>query len=176
MQEVALSPSIKVRYGDEVIDWQVLARGVEMLQENREFCLWLELTYGVQLRHIQHTRLYNITRMQRFRQTCQPEGQWRDWFRGWDTGLPTLLAQSFYFKATDPRDLIYGLMSLCQDPLKVSYKDSVDVVFLDAASRLIRRGAFHVIFHAAGVGSRLEASFIIGNLPSRVPDWQNPPR
>ena len=176
VQEVALSPDVRVRYGDEVISWEILASGVEKLRDYWEFHLWLELTYGIQLRYIRHTSPHNVVRMHRFRETCKPL-DWDDysWLDGWDTGLSTLLAQSLFFKATDPRDLIYGLMSLCKDPVNVSYTDSVEEVYLHTAQELIERGAFHLLFHAAGVGNRLEGNSTLKNLPSWVIDFTNAP-
>ncbi len=42
--------------------------------------------------------------------------------------LSKVLANGSYFQATNPRDLIFGLMSLCVKPVKVDYTHSVEDV------------------------------------------------
>jgi hypothetical protein len=91
-------------------------------------------------------------------------------------GLCVVLAESVYFKATNPRDLIFGLMSLCVRPLKVDYGLSVEDVYLSAAKRLINDETIHLLLHTSGVGNRLESKPIASKLPSWVPDWTATPK
>ena len=142
VQEVALSTKVQVRYGDEIIDWETLAEGVEKLNCARHFRLWLELEYGVLLRHIENTSLYNIWRMNQFRDKFRPRGaddysKYR--YRGNTYDLGRVLSDGAYFKATNPCDRIYGLMSLCINPVRVDYTLSVEDVYLDAARELISK-------------------------------------
>jgi hypothetical protein len=179
VQEVALADKVEVRYGDEVISWEVLASGMEKLHRQPHFRLWLECFYGVQLRHVQHTSLYNITRMHRFRETFQDKILYslnRFIDGSGDLLLSELLAESFYFKATNPRGLIYGLMAICRDPVEVDYGASVHDVYLNAAKALYERGAIHLLLHAAGIRDCLEPTSIASKLPSWVPDWTNAPK
>ena len=146
IQEVALSSKVQLRYGDETIDWETLCDGIKKLNDARRFRLWLEVEHGVQLSHIQNSSLYNIVRINEFRDKYRPRG-WDDYGSIiWETfGLSKVLAQSSYFKATNPRDLVFGLMSLCAKPLTVNYALSVEDVYLDAAKRLLDDKAFRLL-------------------------------
>ncbi|KAF2817429.1 uncharacterized protein BDZ99DRAFT_493248 [Mytilinidion resinicola] len=187
VQEVAMPQHVQVRYGDEVIDWDIIASGVEMIHSSRQFRLWLELAHDIQLRHVQHSSLYNIIRMQRFRQKLHSSESWRRE----EIKILEALSQSFYFKATNPRDHIYGLMSFCGDPVEVDYGASVEDTFLNAATELFERaGGIRLLLHAAGLGNRYEIPTITLTLPSKttttisstlrlpswVPDWTNAPK
>jgi hypothetical protein len=172
VQEVALSPEVRVRYGDETIDWDILADGMQMLHNSRHFRLWLEWAHDIQLRHIQHTSLFNVLRMHRFREKLHPKGKWQR--REYAT-IPDALRESFYFTATNPRDQIFGLMSLCRDPLPVDYNMSVEDAYLSAAKEILQEGAIHLLLHAAGVGNRSGNSPLAPILPSWVPDWTDAP-
>jgi len=180
IQEVAISTEVEVKYGDEVIDWDLLANGVKKLNNARHFKLWLELEHGVQLLHIEHTSLYNIARMHQFRGEYRLRGLYDLIYDSLGPrkalGLCVVLAESVYFKATNPRDLIFGLMSLCVHPLKVDYALSVEDVYLSAAKRLINDETIHLLLHTSGVGNRLESKPIASKLPSWVPDWTATPK
>ncbi|KAF4628327.1 hypothetical protein G7Y89_g9822 [Cudoniella acicularis] len=156
VQEVALAYQVQVRYGDEAINWDILASGMKKLHHSQDFRLWLECFHGVQLRHVQHTSLYNITRMHRFRNRVQNQGggSYFIWRREGSRVplLSELLTGSFYLKATDPKNHIHGLMGICRDPVE---------------------GAIHLLFHAAGVGNRVRTTSIAPMLPSWVPGWTN---
>ena len=177
IQEVALSSSVRLRYGDEIINWETLAAGIKKLDDARHFQLWLEVQHGVQLSNLQHSSLYNIERINQFRDKHRPRG-WDDYDSSyWETfDLSKVLAHGSYFQATNPRDLIFGLMSLCSKPLKVDYSLSVEAVYLDAAKRLIEDKATGLLFHASGIGNRPADTPTSLNLPSWVPNWQETPR
>jgi hypothetical protein len=175
VQEVALSPAVKVRYGDEVIDWKVIAGALKMIHNLRNFRLWLEWSHGVQIRHTEHSNLYNIIRMDNLRENLWPSEKYGS-VR--DICITQVLAQSFYFKATNPRDQVYGLVSLCEDKdsLKVDYQAPVESVYLAAATELVWRKSFGLLFGAAGIGNRSESGPIASKLPSWVPNWTDAPK
>lgn len=170
VQEVALSEKVFVKYGDETIEWDVLAEALAMLHRSRNFRLWLECTHNVQLRHIQNTSMYNVIRIDKLRESLHPKSQYDRVH--WPT-VPRLLSESFYFRATNPRDQIFGLMALCQEPLDVDYSVSVEDTFIYAAKALLHQGSVGILFHAGGVGNRPE---IIPGLPTWVPDWRGAPQ
>jgi hypothetical protein len=101
VQEVALSPHVQVRYGDETIDWRIMASAVEMIHNLRHFRLWLEWSHNVQIRHAEHSSLYNIMRMNKLRESLWPSEKY-----GYvkEITITHVLAESTYFKATNPRD------------------------------------------------------------------------
>lgn len=174
IQEVALSADVYVRYGDEIIEWETLANGIKKLHNARHFRLWLELEHTVHLSHMRNTSSSNIVRMHKFREQYRPRN-WNE-YSGYNFNsfnLSKVLAESVYFKATNPRDLIFGLMALCENPLQVDYILSVEDVFLNAAKRLIDDRAVHTVLHNSGVGNRLATT---PSLPSWVPDWRNTPK
>ena len=173
VQEVALSNTVQVRYGDEIIKWEILANGIKRLQNTRGLSLWLEWRHNVGLRQIEHTSLQNITRIHSLREEMQDPIYWRA-RRG--VKLSKLLAKSFYFKASNPRDLIYGLLGLCCDEVSVDYGSSVEDVYLNAAKAMYEEGAINLLFHSAGIGNRLGINPDTSRLPSWVPDWTNAPR
>jgi Heterokaryon incompatibility protein (HET) len=174
VQEIALSPAVKVRYGDEIIDWKVIASGLKMIHNLRHFRLWLEWSHGVQIRHTEHSSLYNIIRMDNLRENLWPSEKYG---RVKDISITDVLAESLYFKATNPRDQVYGLMSLCGDKnsLRVDYQATVESVYLAAATELVLKKSFGLLFGIAGVGNRSESGPIASKLPSWVPDWTDAP-
>jgi hypothetical protein len=174
VQEVALSPHVQVRYGDETIDWRIMASAVEMIHNLRHFRLWLEWSHNVQIRHAEHSSLYNIMRMNKLRESLWPSEEYR-WVK--EVTITHVLAESTYFQATNPRDQIYGMMSLCgKNALKVDYQASVESVYMAAAKELIKKRSLGLLFGLAGIGNRngLEAGEL--ELPSWVPDWTNAPK
>jgi Heterokaryon incompatibility protein (HET) len=175
VQEVALSPAVNVRYGDEVIEWKVITNAVKMIHNLRNFRLWLEWSHGVQIRHTEHSSLYNIIRMDELRERFWPLEKYNT---AENITIAQVLEQSFYFKATNPRDQVYGLMSLCKDKasLKVDYLSPVENVYLAAAMELIRKRSFGLLFGAAGVGNRSQSGPVASKLPSWVPDWTDAPK
>jgi hypothetical protein len=175
VQEVALSPDVKVRYGGEIIDWKVIASALKMIHSLRHFRLWLEWSHGVQIWHTEHSSLYNIIRMDNLREKLWPSEEYRS-VSG--VSITQVLAQSLYFKATNPRDQVYGLLSLCEDrnSLSVDYQAPVESVYLAVATELVRRKSFGLLFAVTGVGNRSESGPIASKLPSWVPDWTDAPK
>lgn len=175
VQEVALSPHVQVRYGDEVIDWQYIASAMQMIHNLRHFRLWLEWSHQVQIRHTENSSLYNIIRMNKLRESLWPTEKYS---YAENITITQVLAESSYFKATNPRDQVYGLMSLCTDrtTLSVDYEASVESVYLAAATELISKQSFGLLFGLAGVGNRPDARPTDLELPSWVPDWTNAPK
>jgi len=88
--------------------------------------------------------------------------------------LSQLLADGFYFKATDPRDLIYGLMAICSDPLEIDYAIPVEKVYLAAAKAVLEKSGVNFLLHASGIGNRRQINPQTSVLPSWVPDWRSP--
>jgi hypothetical protein len=174
VQEIALSPDVKVRYGDEIINWKVIASALKMIHNLRHFRLWLEWSHGVQIRHTEHSSLYNIIRMDNLRENLWPSEKYS---RVKDISITDVLAESLYFKATNPRDQVYGLMSLCggKNSLRVDYQATVESVYLAAATELVWKKSFGLLFGVAGVGNRSESGPIASKLPSWVPDWTDAP-
>ncbi|KAK0109250.1 hypothetical protein ONS96_003072 [Cadophora gregata f. sp. sojae] len=175
VQEVALSPHVQVRYGDETIDWRIMASAVTMIHNLRHFRLWLEWSHNVQIRHAEHSSLYNIMRIDKLRENLWPSEKY-----GFakEVTITHVLAESTYFKATNPRDQVYGLMSLCgkKSALTVDYQASVESVYMAAAKELIDKKSMGLLFGLAGIGNRTGREEGTLDLPSWVPDWTNAPK
>lgn len=85
----------------------------------------------------------------------------------------SLIALAAYFsnnKATDERDLIYGLLGLCTEnhSVEVSYSQSVDDVYLHFAQSFIKQ---HQSLDIISFGA-LFVSTSGSSVPSWVPDWR----
>lgn len=76
-------------------------------------------------------------------------------------------------KATDPRDMIYGLFGLASDfeelDIQADYKESCTEVYTDVARKLIKHG--HVDLLAMSQDPKTLTSADGIHLPSWVPDW-----
>ncbi|KAG4422555.1 hypothetical protein IFR04_004324 [Cadophora malorum] len=175
VQEVALSPHVQVRYGDETIDWRIMASAVQMIHNLRHFRLWLEWSHNVQIRHAEHSSLYNIMRMNKLRESLWPTEKY-SYVK--EVTITHVLAESTYFKATNPRDQMYGLMSICggENGLRVDYQASVESVYMAAAKELIEKRSLGLLFGLAGMGNRVGSEESQLELPSWVPDWANAPK
>ena len=171
VQEVALSSHVQVSYGGDVIDWETMGEAVQKLQRSRNFRLWLEWEHGIQLRHIQYTNMYNILRIDGMREKLHPREKY-----GWAQypKMADVLREGFFFRATNPRDQVYGLIALCESPgqLQVDYKMSIEDTYVDAAIELLNIGSVRTVLHAAGLGNRRQHNRA---LPTWVPDWREAP-
>ena len=169
VQEVALSPNVKVRYGDEIIDWETIASALGTIHSQRQFRLWLEWSHKLEIWRTEHSSLFNFIRINKLRQQYSLTK---------DISITLALAQSHYFKAKNSRDQVYGLMSLCRDRkfLRVDYKAKEEDVYRAAAAELVQRKSFRQLFGFAGVGNRSESGSISKRLPSWVPDWTDAPK
>ena len=90
--------------------------------------------------------------------------------------LAKLLPELASFKATNPRDPIYGLNFMCIDPLKVEYSMAVEKVYLKAAKKLLEENDIDILIHNAGIGNRLNRDHVSAWLPSWVPNWTDVPQ
>ena len=174
VQEVALSEHVQVRYGDETIEWRIMASAIEMIHNLRHFRLWLEWSHNVQIRHAEHSSLYNIMRMNKLKERLWPTEKYS---YAKEVTITHVLAESTYFKATNPRDQVYGLMSICgkKNALKIDYQASVESVYMAAAKELIEKRSLGLLFGLAGIGNRINGEETL-ELPSWVPDWTNAPK
>ena len=181
IQEIAFAPRVQVKYYGEVIDWELLIEGVKKLKQAKDFFLWLELQHSVPMLRDEHTGLSNILRMNKFRKHFRKEGLLdlmtsrssysREYF-----GLSGVLANSVHFQASNPRDLIFGLMSMCEAPQKTDYAVSVRDVYVNVAKELVQGDGVRLLLHIAGLGNRVQSDPSALTLPSWVPDWTSGPR
>lgn len=102
-------------------------------------------------------------------------------YRGLKRTLLNLLAVSRWAEATDPRDKVYGILSMAEDiatlgywnkgkwvPFKVDYTVSKETVFINVAKSILSVSQSLDILFFAGKSERE------GNgLPSWVPNWAN---
>tara|TARA_R110002003_G_scaffold143_14_gene13289 strand:- start:8941 stop:11418 length:2478 start_codon:yes stop_codon:yes gene_type:complete len=160
VQEVALASHAVVYYGNQLTNWETLAYGLKVLKDRSEIVALLEWSRGIRLRQLQQTALYNADRI-----NCLKDS-------GYARNLPDLLFTSMHFKATDPRDLIYGILGLCTEEergmLLVDYSSPVEKVYLEAAWTLCQNEGIQLLL-SCGIGTVLKRRT---ELPSWVPDWE----
>jgi hypothetical protein len=77
-----------------------------------------------------------------------------------------------FFKATNPRDLIFGIYGICpraaNEVMAVDYSASVKTVYLNAARALCKPGDIEILL---SIGGLVLGDKNIEGLPSWVPDW-----
>ncbi|KAL6709037.1 hypothetical protein ACN47E_002164 [Coniothyrium glycines] len=172
IQEVALSDTVVIRYGDGTISWDDLVKGMRALKSAYPFRFWLDLEHEVRLAHFENTSLGNVFRIHAYREVDRRNHV--DF--GNDASLTRLLEDSAHFSATNPRDLVYGFMSMCTSPLTVNYENPLEDIFLDVAKRLIAEKSLSFLFHAGGISNRKLGHNEVVRLPSWVPYWSSRPK
>lgn len=115
------------------------------------------------MRHLQYTNMYHIIRIDDLREKLHPREKY-GWV-SWPT-LPNVLHKSPFFQATDPRDKIYGLMTLCRYQLQVDYK-AVEETYFNASVQLFEPDSVRTVLHAARLRNRSAHN---PALPTWVPD------
>ncbi|KAG8165586.1 hypothetical protein KVR01_004138 [Diaporthe batatas] len=169
VQEVALARDVTVVCGRHAARWDELCR----------LCGWIADNSGILLRVMEKHRT-NPNRGQRLGRVEAPfrnpgrimaARDLRDGAKD-PAVLQQLLLRFRNFQAADPRDRIFSLLGLALpadqvDPdLRPNYRISVEDLYIQVASRILRRDADPLILSVAGVGHRRSL-----DLPSWVPDW-----
>ena len=81
-------------------------------------------------------------------------------------------SNSMYFKATNPREFIYGILGLCKEEqrnvLRVDYSAPVEAIYLETARALCHNDGIQLLL-SSDIGTVLNRR---PNLASWVPDWE----
>ena len=173
LQEVATASSTSIVCGREVISWEDYEAFIHRVTETE---IWRTLLDGFleESSSILHRRLVGLLEIKQI--------------YGKDGNLTSgdVLWRSRFFEATDPRDRIYALLGLCNDPLwaPVDYSKNVSDVYRDVAISLIkplRLGSQNETmpvpntYPAMSFFSEAERTENRLALPSWVPDWTAKP-
>lgn len=166
IQEVAISPVVQLTYAGVLIDWdQLNFAGGKMLEILRDMDQDNKKSEeAVQVFRTGWNSMGQLTEQRR-------QVKWAKDTGGRITPLIGLLSDlaSKNSEATDPRDKIYGLLSLAGDIDKLprpDYSKSVEEIYTEFARVLYSTG--RGIFALAGSENQSL------NLPSWVPDWTQP--
>jgi hypothetical protein len=81
-----------------------------------------------------------------------------------------LIWSTLNLQATDPRDKIFGLLSICNSSISPDYAKSVREIYTEFGKKYIRSRQSSRLLNHAGLGFRAENPF---DLPSWVPDFQS---
>lgn len=170
IQEIALGREILLVLGNSTMTWQQLV-------DAREFCLHVaELLDGLSIyqsviwdKFKPSTSLNweSVDLIRRFK----GEGDKYMIMEGKAVGADSLkvLASASTKLATNPRDILYGLLGICRLPIKPDYKESVKGAYAMFAFGCIM-GQLHNVILWAGTG--LGHAPITG-LPSWIPNWES---
>ncbi len=172
VQEVALARNIRILYGSEEIEWRTAAVGLgRMFHElQAETALVMSSSSQTDGNVTIPPGLQNILSMESIRKQVQDDRK---------LTFPEALKACSFFKATDPRDRIFGIRSICSslpEHLMVpDYTVPTEAVYINAAESLIEEKYFDHVFGYAGVGMTEPNKKSLTSLPSWVPDWTRPP-
>ena len=173
IQEVALAKHVRVLYGGEEIMWQtvVQAFGILFHEVRVETAFLIDSTGQAGRTKTLPFSLINILKMEKIREGVM---------KNTNLTFSEVLTHCLYFKATDPRDLIFGIRglphSLPNRLMEPDYTVSALTVYINAAESLCIEKEFNHVFGYAGVGNVEKTSFSVRGLPSWVPDWTTPPQ
>jgi len=173
IQEVALATSIRLIYCGIEISWQHFADAIIAINQHLSLAAMLESTEKFQIRQLDLSGLVNAATMIELRDRVTT---------GQSLSFSSVMFESYKFKATDPRDRVFGIQGICsihdQSLLLPDYSKSLQQVYIDAARYLLTQEEPLRLLCFAGVGySALqdEQKSLVGNLPSWVPDWSRTP-
>jgi hypothetical protein len=168
IQEFASATKMEVVYGRRVISWIKLLLVMRVFTNIYMVNLLGSTEDPMILRKPPLDKLGHAFALQFFQERMQ---------QNMPLSLIEVLAISNGFKATNPRDMIFALIGLTDDPIHPlvapNYNKSIREVFRDTARFILcRKGSKDPLFFMSYAGSghpRLEK-----DLPSWVPDWTKP--
>ncbi|KAI0971467.1 putative heterokaryon incompatibility protein [Xylaria arbuscula] len=166
IQEIAVSKSVIISYGGELITWDYFSSLVQTLFDTEPNTVWhiskiywrspespdpLPIDAGLQIASV---------------------GRVRESIRAKQSiGLFELLIASINSTATDPRDNIYAVQGIStaadSGDILPDYSSTIERPFLETASYLLRQDYPSRILHLAGIGFHRSAKI----RTSWVPDW-----
>jgi hypothetical protein len=154
LQEISVSKTATVLYGDKMIPWRWVVGVVDRLNTNKSF---MQICAAVRAEKIQLCRVRTIRHRQNEDAALLP------------FHLLDLLIQTRFFEVTDPRDRLYGLLGMVNERLRdeklleVDYAKPVAEVFLGLSVFMLQKGMLSQSLCA--VTSPVEG------LPSWATDW-----
>jgi hypothetical protein len=172
IQEVALATSIRLMYCGIEISWQHFADAIIAISQHFSLAAMLESTEKFQIMQLDLSGLVNAATMIELRDRVRT---------GQSLSFSSVMFESYKFKATDPRDRVFGIQGICSihdQSLLPDYSKSLQQVYIDAARYFLTQEEPLRLLCFAGVGySALqdEQKNVLGNLPSWVPDWSRTP-
>jgi hypothetical protein len=168
IQEVALASSICIFYSKTEIPWQHLIEVMSSCSSHQSLASLIETTRNVAIRKPPPTGIVNAQIIANFRDKIM-ESESRS------MPFPTVLYNCCRFKATNPRDKIFGIQGLCKveggSPISPDYDNKSEAkVYIDAAVYLLGQETPLRLLSYADVGYFPEPRRI-ENLPSWCPSW-----
>jgi hypothetical protein len=164
LQEFVLGRELTIICGNKSIDWSVL---------DSAFVSWSE-----DLVEMGHHVWQNLE------QGLAKEIMWNNWrdMKEWHVlrrklqrgeilpDILQLLASSFDSIATDPRDMIYGLLGVTKHDVTADYSKSTREVYVELATKLIEEKRLSILCcSGCGIAEPQNQSCV---LPSWTPDWR----
>ena len=156
VQEVVMGTNVVLVCGTQSVAWIAFAKAIRSLMTNGlSYLLSLESSGAP-------GSLASIDRINNLRVARR---------RGSPISLQALLLEFISFNATDPRDMVYALLSLANDGsssvLDPDYSIPVQTTFIKSARHIMQKSESSALLHAAGIGY----SRRVNDLPSWVPDF-----
>ncbi|EON64071.1 hypothetical protein W97_03301 [Coniosporium apollinis CBS 100218] len=186
-QEVFVARDLSVRCGQTAVPWSTFLIVPRVLDSIEEQLRSAKVDFSpADLRALSNVEHLRQGKLEEVALTTALASRRRNdigWHGGDSINLLTVLRTAGHFKATNPRDFVYGVLGMTDtatrskadnspapdnlETLPVDYSKSVSEIFQDAAKYLINRGhLLHVLHHAGGRrGLDLD-------LPSWTPDWR----
>lgn len=172
VQEIVLASSIRVFYGGTHIPWQYLADTMILCQDNPALATFLDTTLDPLTRLRPSRSPMNLISM------YDAQGK----FKNGTVSFSSSLYSFVLFKATDPRDHVFGLFGFHSGKLDhritPNYNLLLPDVYKNAARYLIEQEQpLHMLSHA-GLGYFQDDNSrkrTISALPSWCPDWSRQP-
>jgi hypothetical protein len=171
-QEVVLASSTRVFYGGTHIPWRYLVDAMNLCQHHPALGSLLDTTMDPMARLRPSRSHFNLSSMYDFQAK----------FRNSTVSFSSSLYGFVLFKATDPRDHIFGLFGFYTGPMDhritPNYNLSLPDVYKNAARYLLDQDQPLHMLSRAGLGyfqddySRQHA---VGALPSWCPNWSRQP-
>lgn len=165
IQETVLATKTIIRCGNLSVEWESLAIVAETLVRSgvSVSLLALHVDGHIQLPPRPLGNLINVHRIRSYRIAKKP------------VGFQKLLISCYDFKATDPRDRIFGLLGLATNGeeilLEPDYTASIQDVYIGSTRHLLTQDDSLGLLHVAGTGYPRS----VADLPSWVPDWTSIP-
>jgi hypothetical protein len=164
LQEFVLNRELVILCGTRLIPWSILEAAFknwklhihndlgQILQDIGDLDLLADIIYcGWMMHNMWHNLRIAMQKREPAKSICQ------------------VLFSASALTATDPRDMIYGLLGICHHDIGVDYSKSTRDVYIDFAAKVLENGQYQIL-DAAGSGV-LAQKYGSCDLPSWVPDW-----
>ena len=173
VQEVILGQHViyvqgkHVLFEDNLDSYLKWVQTVQHYQQTRPFALHPSIRVFMSAGTSSALWLPSLRRLHKLRREKEQYADWREWASRKKLELVTISA---CLQATDPRDLVYGLLGLCDTmKLRPDYTKTISQVYTDLFSTWLEEFSSLALMEYCGVG--LPGGEISYELPSFIPDW-----